>query len=470
MLIPVQRFDDQPLQEAILPTGYNYHVEDHNPHAVLKNVFGFLHFRPGQEEAISAVLNKKDAIVVIPTDGGKTIVYSIPTLLIPGITVVVSPLLMLMHDQLLKLREKGINTCYVNSMLTSKHCKSVIANLSRPDSEYKVLLVSPEVLLSPSLDSLMKKLKVEGRLNFFAIDKAHCIDTWGVDIRPDYQELGKLKKYGVPIVALTGTATTVTIEQITGTLRLSDPKHVKLPFTRENLVFEVYEKKPGPSAAMKQVADLITSRFSGQCGIVYCSHREETARLALELKNNNISTIYFHGGIMDPEVNLRHASLWLDGKVDVICANNSFGMGIDKQDVRFVIHLSHPSSYEAYVQESGRAGRDGSDARCIVLHRFEDRKFHLSNISKTVSAEARAKRLSSLNDFSSYLLERHHCYQKLIADYFDSTLEEPCGKCGNCQNPAVPITRDNTVHGKQLVACLQHMQIINDKVSVDELA
>lgn len=198
---------------------------------ILKNVYGHKTFRPGQREAISAVLQQKDSIVVIPTGGGKTVIYTIPTLLMPGITVVVSPLLMLMHDQLLKLREKGINTCYVNSMLTKENGKTVIANLSRPDSEYKILLTSPEVLMSPSMQKLVKKLKTEGRLNFFAMDEAHCIDTWGVDLRPEYQELGSLREYGVPIVALTGTATLLTIEQIKETLGLLNSELITLPFT-----------------------------------------------------------------------------------------------------------------------------------------------------------------------------------------------------------------------------------------------
>ena len=288
----------------------------------------------------------------------------------PGVTVVIPSLLMLMHDQLIKLREKGINTCYINSMLTKEKREIVIANLSRPDSEYKVLLVSPEVALSGPLHTLFQKLKSEGRLNFFAVDEAHCIDTWGVDLRPEYQELGALKNYGVPVVALTATATTVTVDQIKYTLKLSSPQHIKLPFVRDNLIFEVLSKKAGFSSVSAQVVDLINSRFSGQCGIVYCNYREDTSQLSLQLRQNDISCIYFHGGIIDPEMKLKHVNLWLEGKVNVMCATNSFGMGIDKQDVRFVIHMSIPPSFEAYVQESGRAGRDGDDAHCIILHRL----------------------------------------------------------------------------------------------------
>ncbi len=239
-----------------------------------------------------------------------------------------------------------------------------------------------------------------------------------------------------------------------------------MPFVRENLIFEVFPKKPGFSAALNQVVELVSSRFSGQCGIVYCSHREDTSQLSLQLKLSGISSIYFHGGIVDPEIKLKHANLWLDGNVNVMCATNCFGMGIDKQDVQFVIYLTFPPSYEAYVQESGRAGRDGIDAHCIVLYRFEDRKFHLHNITKATLPDARSKRLNSLNEFSYYLMDNVHCQQRIIAEYFESTLE---GKCGNCLNPVIPVRKDYTLHAKQLITCLQHMQSLKDKVSVDEM-
>ena len=179
------------------------------------------------------------------------------------------------------------------------------------------------------------------------------------------------------------------------------------------------------------------------------------------------SSIYFHGGIVDPELKLKHANLWLDGKVDVMCATNSFGMGIDKPDVRFVIHLSPPAIYEAYVQESGRAGRDGHDSHCIIFHRFEDKKFYLQNITKATSADASSKRLLSLNEFTSYVLDRVNCHQKTISLYFGSLVSEKCGKCDNCLSclrTVVPLEIDFTLHVKQLVSCLQHIVSIKDKV------
>ena len=161
---------------------------------------------------------------------------------------------------------------------------------------------------------------------------------------------------------------------------------------------------------MKQVAELIQSRFNGQCGIVYCSRREDTSRLSLELKENGIPFMYFHGGIVDREMKLKHTNLWLDSDVDVMCATNAFGMGIDKADVRFVIHLSFPPSYEAYIQESGRAGRDGADAYCILLYRLEDMNLHLQQISNVNMPDVRAKRLESLNSFTKFLLDKSSCH------------------------------------------------------------
>ena len=308
-------------------------------------------------------------------------------MMMKGVTVVISPLLMLMHDQVLRLREKGVNTCFVNSMLTKAVRETVIGNISRIDSEYKVLFMSPEVVLKNTTQELLKRLNSEKRLNFFAIDEAHCIDTWGSDLRPEYEELGILKSFGVPVIAVTATATDVTVMKITSTLCLKEPKIVKVLFYRDNLVFEVVLKKPGYAEALKQVAEIIAALFSGLCDIVYCNLREDTSRLALELKKNGITAIFFHGGIIDPELKVKYTNSWLDGKVNVMCATNAFGMGIDKPDVRFVIHLSMPSSYEAYIQQSGRAGRDGSEASCILLYRFTDRNFHLRNISNLTCAD-----------------------------------------------------------------------------------
>ena len=435
----------------------------------MKQVFGYDTFRAGQLEGVTAILNGQDVLILVPTGGGKPVIYSIPTLMMPGLTIVVSPLLMLMLDQTLRLREKGINTCYVNSMLSEEETRHVIANLSRVDTEYKVLLCSPEVVLGPEIQGLIKKLCAEKRLNFFAIDEAHCIDTWGKDLRQEYQELGLLKCYSVPVAALTATATKVTIAEITTTLRMKDPCIVKIPCFRDNLRFEIIDKKNSFKESLNQVSEVVNTRFFGQCGIVYCNYREDTSDLALELKKNGITSIYFHGGIVDPEIKKKHTNLWLDDKVKVMCATNAFGMGIDKPDVNFVVHLSFPASYEAYVQESGRASRDGRDATCIILYKFSDRNFHLRNISKLQSEDTKQERLNALNQFTSYLLNSNDCRQRLITEHFESELNEECGKCDNCQRGVILNIKDYTCHARTLVSCLQHMIQFKSKVTVEML-
>ena len=243
----MQIFRELPLQEVTYACDEHslngHEVNTLTPEIVLQRFFGYASFRPGQLKGVNAVLRKQDAIILIPTGGGKTVIYAVPTLMLPGITVVVSPLLMLMHGQLLHLREKGINTCYINSMLSGDERETVVANLSRKDCGYKILTVSLEILLKPSIENLLQKLSNDKRLNFFAIDEAHCIDTWGSDLRPEYQELGVLKQYAVPVVALTATATSVTVDLIKQTLNMQNPVVISVPFYRSNLKFEILEKK-----------------------------------------------------------------------------------------------------------------------------------------------------------------------------------------------------------------------------------
>ena len=221
---------------------------------------------------------------------------------------------------------------------------------------------------------------------------------------------------------------------------------------------------------MKQVAELIQSRFNGQCGIVYCNRTEGTSRLSLELKENGTPSMYFHGGIVDREMKLKHTNLWLDSDVDVMCATNAFGMRIDKADVRFVIHLSFPPSYEAKIQEFGRAGRDGADAYCILLYRFEDKNLHLQHISNVNMPDVRAKRLQSLNSFTKFLLDKSSCRQQLIVSHFGDSLEESCDKCDNCLRAVVHCSRDNTLDAKELVNCLQYVKAFKEKVTVEMLS
>ena len=444
-------------------------AEDVTALSVLQQTFGYERFRPGQEEGVNALLQGKDCIILIPTGGGKTIIYSIPTLMMNGISVVISPLLMLMHDQVLRLREKAINTTYINSLMTATEREQVIGNLARPDSEYKVLICGPEIILSDDIFKLLASLRKARRLSFIAVDEAHVIDTWGCDFRHHYQELISLRQLNVPVVALTGTATESTVSVMKQVLGMDSPLIVRVPFQRNNLHFEVIEKESGKASSIQQIIDLINERFMNMCGIVYCQTREECETLALELKNNNHRAIYYHGGTIDPEIKVKHTNDWLEGKFEIMASTNAFGMGIDKSDVRFVIHKSMPNSLEAMVQESGRAGRDNEIAHCVMFGRFDDRNFHLRNISKLDSEHTRQKRLASLNVISEYLLSKDTCRQRKICSHFDSSIDYDCGHCDNCTNETVLTEKDYTEIAQVTVKCLQHVIIFKDKPTTEEL-
>ena len=441
-------------------------AEDVTALSVLQRTFGYESFRPGQEEGVNSLLQGKDCIILIPTGGGKTIIYSIPTLMMNGISVVISPLLMLMHDQVLQLREKAINTTYINSLMTATEREQVIGNLARPDSEYKVLICGPEIILSDDIFKLLVSLRKAGRLSFIAVDEAHFIDTWGCDFRHHYQELISLRQLNVPVVALTGTATESTVYVMKQVLGMDRSLIVRVPFQCDNLHFEVIEKESGKASSIQQIINLINERFMNMCGIVYCQTCEECETLALELKNNNHHAIYYHGGIIDPEIKVKHTNDWLEGKFEIMASTYAFGMGIDKSDVRFVIHKSMPSSLEAMVQESGRAGRDNEIAHCVMFGRFDDRNFHLRNISKLDSEHSRQKKLASLNVISEYLLSKDTCRQRKICGHFDSSIDYDCD---NCTNETVLTETDYTEIAQVTVKCLQHVIIFKDKPTTEEL-
>ena len=310
---------------------------------------------------------------------------------------------------------------------------------------------------------------VPGGLSFVAVEEAHIIDTWGCDFRHHYQELISLRQLNVPAVALTGTATESTVSVMKQVLGMDGPLIVRVPFQRDNLHFEVIEKESGKASSIQQIIDLINERFMNMCGIVYFQTREECETLALELKNNNHRAIYYHCGIIDPEIEVKHTNDWLEGKFEIMASTNAFGMGIDKSDVRFVIHKSMPSSLEAMVQESGRAGRDNETEHCVMFGRFDDRNFHLRNISKLDSEHTRQKRLAFLNVMSEYLLNKGTCRQGKICSHFDSPIDYDCGHCDNCTNETVLNEKDYTIIAQVTVKCLQHVIIFKDKPTTEEL-
>ena len=344
--------------------------------------------------------------------------------------------------------------------------QNILHNLRQSDCQYQFLFVSPAAVITAQFQSCLGYLNSIGRLSFFIIDEAHCIDTWGIEFRPAYQQLGMLRKYNVPVAALTGTATSQTVDAIKTTLQMSNPHIVRMPCRRDNLLFSIVEKKETKSK--QQICKIIEDDFPDICGIIYCATQADTVEMAFVLKQHNVSATFYHAGVESGD-RVRNASLWLEGQVKVICCTNAFGMGIDKKNVRFVIHLSMPSSLEDYIQESGRGGRDGGNCSCILLFRFGDRMFHLRNISRLELNEVKDNKLHLLNSLTHFCMEESVCRQQIIAKYFAEEIGEPCRSCDVCQKEVTYEASDYTREAISIIECLTSLLAIQSKVKVSNL-
>ena len=334
---------------------------------ILKEYFGYDDFRQGQLTAIDSILSGNDTVAIMPTGGGKSICFQVPAMMFRGITVVISPLISLMNDQVRALSQCGIPATFINTSLDEQTMASVFADAKK--GMYKILYVAPERLLTRSFISLCKKVEV----SFVAIDEAHCVSQWGQDFRPSYLEIkdfiASFDKRPV-VAAFTATATKIVKQDICNLLGLNNPLEIATGFDRENLYFEVVKVKD-KLTALKRYLDL----YSGSSGIVYCSTRKNVDELYYELKNDNIPVTRYHAGLSKNERTLNQESFICDEK-PVVVATNAFGMGIDKSNVSFVIHYNMPGDIESYYQEAGRAGRDGSDASCVLLYSPTDIVVH----------------------------------------------------------------------------------------------
>ena len=288
----------------------------------------------------------------------------------------------------------------------------------------------------------------------------------GKEFRPAYQQLGVLRQYNVPLVALTGTATTQTPEAIASTLNMQDPHTIKMPSRRDNLIYSVVDKKE--SKAKQQVCKIIEENHSDECGLVYCATQTDTIEMAFVLKEHGISATYYNAGVESGE-RMRNASLWLDCNVNVMCCTNAFGMGIDKSDVRFVVHLTFLSSLEDYTQESGRGGRDGGNCSCILLYRFEDRMFHLRNISRISEDQVKEQKLSLLNGMTHFCMDKAECRVRNIAKYFEEDQGNPCILCDVCQKGIVHDVKHYTEEAKNLMHCLTNLTVLQSRIKVTDL-
>ncbi len=387
----------------------------------LEHFFGYSSFRGKQEEIIRHLMGGQDTVVIMPTGAGKSLCFQLPALLLEGTAIVVSPLIALMKNQVDQLVAKGINAGFLNSSLSRAEVTKVRQDVL--EGEIKILYVAPETLAKAENLAFFRKIN----LSFIAIDEAHCISEWGHDFRPEYRKLRLVVEElgNRPIIALTATATTKVQKDIQRTLGLEEAKVFKTSFHRENLYYEVV-----PKLESKQKLVQFVRKRKGQSGIIYCLSRKKVEELAELLQVNGVKALPYHAGL-EPTQRIRHQDAFLNEEVEVVTATIAFGMGIDKADVRYVVHYDVPKSLEGYYQETGRAGRDGNPAHCMMLFSKDDiHKFEKFNKGKSASERENVRLL--LEEMSGFA-ESAVCRTRQLLSYFDEHTEEGCGHCDNCE-------------------------------------
>jgi ATP-dependent DNA helicase RecQ len=392
-------------------------------HRQLKDTFGYSSFRPGQEEVIRAVLAGRDALAVMPTGSGKSLLYQLPARILGGTTLVISPLIALMKDQVDALVEGGLRATFLNSSLTAEARRERIQGLHR--GEYELVYAAPEGL-EQSVGPLMEKLD----LRFVAVDEAHCISHWGHDFRPSYRNLAALKERfgGLPVLGLTATATDAVARDITEQLAMRDPLVVRGSFFRPNLHIHTFRKGGEGPAVREAILRLIQAR-EGQSGIVYCLSRKSVESTAEFLKQQGIRAKAYHAGLRAEEREAAQEAFRRDD-VDVIVATIAFGMGIDKSNVRFVIHRDLPKSLEGYSQEIGRAGRDGAAADCVLFYSWAD-VMSLDRFTEDLGGELAAIQRRQIREMFRYA-ESVSCRHQQLARHFGESLPPCKSSCDIC--------------------------------------
>ncbi|HEX4348234.1 MAG TPA: DNA helicase RecQ [Vicinamibacterales bacterium] len=413
----------------------------------LHRYWGYSSFRPLQREAMEAVLSGRDSIVVLPTGGGKSLCFQAPAVVQDGLAVIVSPLISLMKDQVDTLVGNGVPAALFNSSLSSGAKSDVVAGIRQ--GRYRLLYVSPERLVGEGGDSFLTLL-ASSRVRFVAVDEAHCISQWGHDFRPEYRQLSRLRQLlpGIGLHAYTATATGRVRKDIASQLALHDPLELVGSFDRPNLVYRVI-----PRATLKKQLLDVLDRHSREAGIVYCTSRREVDALAEWLKDTGVRALPYHAGLSD-EDRSRHQDAFLSERADVVVATLAFGMGIDRSDVRFVVHAGAPRSLEHYQQESGRAGRDGLEAECVLITSSADfMKWRVMMERNGEFSDANQRLMRQMERYASAVACRHRHLSEYFGDQYVAPGLNGCAACDYCLSE-LEMAGDPTLLARKILSCI----------------
>lgn len=425
---------------------------DMNKYDILKQYFGYTEFRQGQAQLIDNLLEGGDVVGIMPTGAGKSVCYQVPALMLEGVTLVISPLISLMKDQVASLVQSGIKAAYINSSITPAQCAEVFRH--GIDGAYKIIYIAPERLAAEDFLRFSERIKI----SMVAVDEAHCVSQWGQDFRPNYLKIIDFIQ-GLPvrpvIGAFTATATTEVREDIINILRLQTPFVITTGFDRKNLYFGVQKPEHKLPALLE-----ILKRNNGKNGIIYCSTRKTVEELCDTLNGKGVPACRYHAGLEDGERSANQEDFIYDRK-SVMVATNAFGMGIDKSNVSFVVHYNMPKNLESYYQEAGRAGRDGGPAECILLYSGQDvriNQFLIENgqevnedLTEEMRQAVREKDRERLKDMTYYCTTTD-CLRQYILQYFGESAPGFCGECSNCRTNFETV--DITIEAQKIVSCV----------------